>query len=127
MALSGLAFLLARFELPRLFTADPAVIAAAAAILPVAAAFQVFDGVQVVGGGVLRGMGQTRPAAVFNLVGYYGLALPLAWWLAFRLELGLRGIWWGLALGLATVAGMLVLWISRFGPDPRRRAAPRRT
>ena len=120
MALSGLTFLLARFQLPRLFTADPAVIAAAAAILPVAAAFQVFDGVQVVGGGVLRGMGQTRPAAIFNLLGYYGLALPLAWWLAFRLELGLRGIWWGLALGLATVAVMLVLWIWRFGPDPRR-------
>ena len=51
---------------------------------PIAGAFQIFDGIQVVGGGVLRGMGRTRPAALFNLVGYYVLGLPVAWWLAFR-------------------------------------------
>lgn len=116
MALSGLGFWTLRWHLPRLFTADAAVIAATAAILPVAAAFQVFDGIQVVGGGVLRGLGQTRPAALFNLVGYYLLALPLAWFLGFRLGLGVEGIWWGLALGLAAVAVLLVGWISRFGP-----------
>jgi MATE family multidrug resistance protein len=116
MALSGLTFLLARWQLPRLFSADLAVVAATAAILPVAAAFQVFDGLQVVGAGVLRGMGQTRPAAVFNLFGYYVLALPLAWWLGVRLELGLLGIWWGLALGLATVALLLVGWVAKHGP-----------
>jgi multidrug resistance protein, MATE family len=119
MALSAVAFWLGRWQLPRLFTADAAVIAAAAAILPVAAAFQIFDGVQVVGAGVLRGLGQTRPAALFNLVGFYVLALPLAWWLGFRLELGLAGIWWGLALGLAVVAAMLVAWLHRYGPARR--------
>jgi MATE family multidrug resistance protein len=120
IAMSGLMLLLARFQLPRIFSTDPAVVGAAAAILPAAAAFQVFDGLQVVGGGVLRGMGQTRPAAVFNFVGYYLLALPLAWWLGFRLDLGLRGIWWGLALGLATVAILLVSWIAGFGPAGSR-------
>jgi multidrug resistance protein, MATE family len=119
MALSAVAFWLGRWQLPRLFTADAAVIAAAAAILPVAAAFQIFDGVQVVGAGVLRGLGQTRPAALFNLVGFYALALPLAWWLGFRLELGLAGIWWGLALGLAVVAALLVVWLHRYGPARR--------
>ena len=121
MVLSGSAFLLGRWHLPRLFTRDAAVIAAAAAILPIAAAFQVFDGLQVVGGGILRGMGQTRPAALFNLVGYYLLALPLAWWLGFRLDLGLPGIWWGLALGLAVVALMLVAWLRYNGPAARER------
>ncbi len=126
MSLSALGFWLGRFQLPRLFTAEPAVVAAAAAILPIAAAFQIFDGVQVVGVGVLRGMGQTRPAALFNLLGYYGLALPLAWWLGFRLGLGLAGIWWGLALGLAAVALLLLLWIRRYGPGARRPRSERR-
>jgi MATE family, multidrug efflux pump len=116
MSVSALGFWVGRHELPKLFSAEPAVIAAAAAILPIAAAFQVFDGLQVVGCGVLRGMGQTRPAALFNVVGYYGLALPLAWWLGFRLRLGLSGIWWGLALGLATVALLLLVYIRRYGP-----------
>jgi MATE family multidrug resistance protein len=116
MSVSALGFWVGRHELPKLFSAEPAVIAAAAAILPIAAAFQVFDGLQVVGCGVLRGMGQTRPAALFNVVGYYGLALPLAWWLGFRMRLGLSGIWWGLALGLASVALLLLVYIRRYGP-----------
>ncbi len=116
MGFSALLFWFGRNHLPRLYTADPAVILAAAAILPVAAAFQIVDGIQVVGGGILRGMGQTKPAAAFNLVGYYGLALPLAWWLCFRQDMGLPGIWWGLSLGLATVAFCMVLWIRSFGP-----------
>jgi MATE family multidrug resistance protein len=116
MSLSALGFWLGREQLPKLFSGDAAVIAAAAAILPIAAAFQVFDGLQVVGCGVLRGMGQTRPAALFNVVGYYGLALPLAWWLGFRMRLGLPGIWWGLALGLAVVAVLLLAYVGRYGP-----------
>jgi MATE family multidrug resistance protein len=131
MSVSALTFWLGRFRLPYIFTREPAVVVATAAILPIAAAFQIFDGLQVVGCGVLRGMGQTRPAAFFNLLGYYGLALPLAWWLGFRLRLGLPGIWWGLALGLASVALLLVAWIRRYGPGSlpagagRPPAAPR--
>jgi MATE family multidrug resistance protein len=93
-----------------------AVIAAAAGLLPIAAAFELFDGLQCVGGGILRGMGRTRPAAVFNLIGYYVLAMPLAGFLGAPERLGLQGIWWGLALGLAMVALFLVLWIWRRGP-----------
>jgi MATE family multidrug resistance protein len=116
MLLSAGAFVGLRWLLPALYTGEAAVIALAASILPIAAAFQLFDGVQVVGGGILRGAGNTVPAAVFNLVGYYALALPLAAWLTFSLGLGLTGIWWGLALGLALVATALVVWVARRGP-----------
>jgi len=116
MLVSAATFVIFRGVLPRIYTDSAAVIALAASILPIAAAFQVFDGTQVVGSGILRGMGQTRPAAMFNLIGYYALALPLAWWLAFHRGLGLPGIWWGMAAGLGVIAGLLVWWIRRRGP-----------
>lgn len=116
MAGFALLFIVARRFIPALYTDDPAVIAAAAALLPIAAAFELFDGLQCVGGGVLRGMGRSRPAAVFNLLGYYVLAMPLAGWLGAPERLGLAGIWWGLALGLAVIAILLLAWIARRGP-----------
>jgi MATE family multidrug resistance protein len=112
MVASAVLFVVLRHELPRLYTDDAEVIVVAAGILPIAAAFQLFDGTQAVGGGVLRGAGATRPAAVFNLVGYYLIALPLAA-LAVREGMGLQGLWWGLCLGVALVAGALVWWIRR--------------
>ncbi len=113
MAMSALLFVGLRDVLPLLYTHDPTVVALAATTLPIAGAFQIFDGVQVVGGGILRGVGATRPAAVFNLVGYYVLSLPLAAMLVLVFDLGLSGLWWGLAFGLALVASALVLWIRR--------------
>ena len=109
-------FVLFRWQIPLLYNPDVAVQAMAASVFPIAAAFQVFDGTQVVGGGVLRGMGRTRPAALFNLIGYYFFALPLGWYMTFNLELGLRGLWLGLAAGLAAVALMLTAWIRYRGP-----------
>lgn len=116
MTVSAISFALLRHVIPTLYTPDLVVISLAAGVFPIAAAFQLFDGIQVVGGGVLRGMGSTRPAAFFNLIGYYALALPLAAWMTFGLGMGLHGLWWGLAIGLATVATMLMLWIRRRGP-----------
>ncbi len=113
MVVSAVLFVVLREWLPRLFTNDVEVIALAASVMPIAAAFQIFDGTQVVGGGVLRGVGATRPAAVFNFVGYYLLALPLAVLAAEAGGMGLRGLWWGLCLGLAGVAAALVWWIRR--------------
>jgi MATE family multidrug resistance protein len=116
MTISALVFVIGRAWLPRLYSTEADVIAACAAILPIAAAFQIFDGVQVVGCGVLRGTGRTRPAAVFNLLGYWVLGLPLGAWLGLRAGWGLGGIWWGLAIGLAVVATALVAWIYWRGP-----------
>jgi MATE family multidrug resistance protein len=117
MGLSAISFVLLRDVLPTFYAdEDPAVLVLAATILPIAGAFQLFDGTQVVGGGILRGMGRTRPAAVFNLVGYYALGLPLSWYLAFETGMGLPGIWWGLTLGLAVVSALLLGWIAVRGP-----------
>jgi MATE family multidrug resistance protein len=116
MSASAVLFLVFRHELPRLFTPDVPVVLLAAGILPIAAAFQIFDGTQVVGCGILRGMGRTRPAAVFNAISYWLLGLPLGWWLGLHAGWGLAGIWWGLCLGLAVVAVLLVLWIRVRGP-----------
>ena len=61
-------------------------------------------------------MGRTRPAAVINLIAFYAVGLPLAWLLAFRLERGIEGLWWGLCAGLGVVATALVCWVWRRGP-----------
>jgi MATE family multidrug resistance protein len=116
MSLSAVAFVALREGLPRLYTPDAAVGAACAAIMPIAAAFQIFDGTQVVGCGILRGMGRVRPATAFNLIGYWLLGLPLGGWLALRGGFGLAGLWWGLALGLAVVACSLVTFVALRGP-----------
>jgi MATE family multidrug resistance protein len=121
MTLSAVGFVVGREVLPRLYTPEAVVIAGAAAILPIAGAFQVFDGTQSVASGVLRAMGRPGPAAVFNLVGYWMLALPIGGWLALRGGAGLVGLWWGLCAGLVVVAIGLVLLIWRRGATLARR------
>jgi MATE family multidrug resistance protein len=118
MTVSALTFTVLRHELPRLYTDQMALIALAAQIIPLAGAFQLSDGTQVVAGGALRGMGRPHAAAVVNLLGYYALALPLGYALAFRLELGLRGIWIGLTAGLLVVSGALLFWVRRTARRP---------
>jgi MATE family multidrug resistance protein len=119
MLVFAILFVLLRHAVPALFLAPGAaqVLALAAAIMPIAGAFQLFDGLQGVGGGVLRGLGRNRPAALFNFLGYYALGLPLGIWLAFGgPRLGLVGLWVGLALGLAAVAALSVMYIYRTRP-----------
>lgn len=118
MSVSAISFLLFRFQLPRLYSADVEVVAAAAQILPLAAAFQLSDGLQVVAGGVLRGMGRPDAAALANLLGYYVFALPLAYLLAFVYARGLAGIWVALSIGLAAIALALLAWVTRTARRP---------
>lgn len=116
MSVSACVMFLLRAPIARIFSDDPEVIALAVSAFPAAAAFQLFDGTQVVGSGILRGMGRPRPTAYFNVVGYYGLALPLAVWWAHIEGHGLPGIWWAMCVGLGVVALCLLAWIRFRGP-----------
>jgi MATE family multidrug resistance protein len=123
MSVSAVIFTLLRFELPRFYSQDARVILLAAQIFPFAAAFQLCDGTQVVAGGVLRGMGRPDAAAVVNLLGYYVVALPLAYVIAFVYGQGLPGIWLSLAAGLTVVAASLLIWVVRTASRPLHKLA----
>jgi MATE family multidrug resistance protein len=101
-------FALAPHWLAGIYSDDPAVIAVAASLLPIAAAFQVLDGFQVVAAGVLRGAADTNIPAITALVGYWIVGLPLGWWLAVPHGLGPRGLWWALTVALFVVSALLL-------------------
>jgi MATE family multidrug resistance protein len=113
----------------RVFTAEPAVVAIGIRLLAIAAVFQLFDGLQVVATGVLRGIGDTRTPMLWNLAGHWMLGLPVGYTLCFPLRYGVTGLWIGFSVGLITVGIVLVtVWARRvqyFTPampkDERRR------
>jgi MATE family multidrug resistance protein len=113
---AGGLFVLAREFLPGLYSRDPNIVRAVASVLPIAGAFQLFDGLQAAGSGILRGMGRPQVTAVFNLVGYFAIGIPLASYLGLYTTLGLRGIWIGYAAGLGFVAAGLVGAVLLRGP-----------
>jgi MATE family multidrug resistance protein len=94
--------------------ANAVVIALAVSFLKVAAAFQLVDGAQVIGAGMLRGLHDTRWPLLFALFGYWVVGLGIGSWLAFAADWKGVGIWVGLASGLAAVAAlMLARWVLR--------------
>jgi MATE family multidrug resistance protein len=105
-------------ELVTLFLKDAPqnalVIGLAISFVRVAAAFQLVDGAQVIGAGMLRGLHDTRWPLIFALVGYWGVGLGIGSWLAFAADWKGVGIWIGLASGLAVVAAMMLArWLLR--------------
>ncbi len=90
------------------------VVRLAVTFLTFAALFQIVDGAQAVGAGMLRGLHDTRVPMLFAAVGYWGVGMPLGVLLAFRFGLAGSGIWIGLAAGLAAVAMLMTgRWIMR--------------
>jgi MATE family multidrug resistance protein len=109
MSITGITFLSLPEPLAWLYTRDLDVIAVAASLIPIAGVFQVFDGLQVVASGVLRGLGDTRAPMLANLLGYWVLGIPVSVYLGFVSQRGPAGLWWGLVLGLGVVASSLLL------------------
>lgn len=91
-----------------LYTRDAGVIALAMQLLLLAGLFQFSDGIQVASNGALRGLKDTRVPMAITLFAYWVIGMPVGWWLAFRQELGARGMWMGLIAGLS-VAALLLL------------------
>lgn len=111
MTLAGLAFLTMPRLLAHAFTSDPRVIALASVLIPIAGVFQVFDGGQAVGAGVLRGAGDTTAPLVTMLAAYWLVGVPVSAYLGFRTDLHAAGLWWGFVVSLAAVAIFLFLRI----------------
>jgi MATE family multidrug resistance protein len=109
MTTSGLVFVSAHEMLARAFSPDPVVVHIGGMLLLVAAVFQLFDGLQVVATGALRGTGETRTAMLANLVAYWFIGLPVAYVLGFKMGWGAFGIWIGLCIGLMMIGSVLLL------------------
>ncbi len=108
MAAMGSVMLLAPRLLASAYTDAAAVLAVASALIPLAGVFQVFDGIQVVAGGILRGLGDTRSPMIINAIGFWLVGIPAGLLLGLRAGMGAPGLWWGLVCGLASVAVILL-------------------
>jgi len=120
MLLAAVVFLVAPGPLIALYTHDSQVMAVGPSLLGLAAAFQIFDGIQTVAIGALRGLGETRVPMLANLVGYWVLGLPLGLTLCFVLHWGIYGLWIGLLLALFIIAATL---LARWHRDSARLAS----
>jgi MATE family multidrug resistance protein len=126
MGSAGVVFLAMPARIARLYTPNPAVIRISVTLLAIAAAFQLFDGCQIVAAGALRGAGNTRTPMLCNLVFYWFVGLPLGWLLCFRAGWGAAGIWTGLCIGLILIGStLLIVWrqtVAEFSRSAPRRA-----
>lgn len=120
----GLLYLLLRQGLPPVFTDDPAVSSLAASLLLIVAFFQVFDGLQVMSAGSLRGLQDVRVPTFLLLFCYWVVALPAGAILGFSLGLGPSGIWLGIALGLGLAALGLTMRFAIVSKRPPRGHEP---
>jgi multidrug resistance protein, MATE family len=109
MALAACAFLALPQLILHIYTRDDTVVVLGTRLLMLAAAFQIFDGIQTVATGALRGAGETRQPMFVNLGGYWFFGLPLGYALCFHAQRGVFGIWIGLTISLIVIA-LYLLW-----------------
>lgn len=110
MAIAALIFVVLPRQLVGLFSSDPLVLAVGTSLLLLAAVFQMFDGIQGVITGTLRGIGDTRTPMIVNLVAHWLLGLPTGYLLCFVFGWGVYGLWIGLSLGLI-VTGIILFGV----------------
>lgn len=108
MVCTAALFLLAPRALALAFTGDPGVVALAVVLIPIAGVFQIFDGAQAVGAGVLRGTGDTTAPLLVMLGAYWLLGIPVSGYLGLRTRWGPAGLWFGFVVSLACVAVFLL-------------------
>ena len=114
MSIAALIFLSIPRQLLLPFTSDAGVLDVGVSLFFVAAVFQLFDGLQGVATGALRGLGDTRTPMLWNLAGHWFIGLPLGYWLAFVFGIGVVGLWWGLSIGLMICGiALLIVWTRR--------------
>ena len=98
------------------YTNDAEVVAMASSLLVIGAFFQLFDGIQAVATGALRGLGDTRTPMLAHVICYWAIGLPLGWWLTYPQGLGARGFWIGLSLALILIGIILLAaWQRKIG------------
>lgn len=117
--LSSLVMALFPLAIATVYTADAGVAAMAAQLLLLAAVFQFSDGVQVAANGALRGLKDTTVPMAITALAYWGIGMPVGWWLAFRGGFGARGMWMGLIAGLTVAAVLLYLRFARMAAPSR--------
>jgi multidrug resistance protein, MATE family len=109
MACCGVALLVFPRWIARMYTPDESVIAMTVGLLAAGAAFQLFDGIQTVATGALRGAGDTRTPMICHFLAYWVIGLPFGAWLCFRRGFGAIGLWIGLSLALVLIGIVLLL------------------
>jgi len=112
MGLCSIALLIFPRPIARMYTPDESVIHTTIILLAAGAAFQLFDGLQTVATGALRGAGDTRTAMFCHFTAYWIIGLPLGAWLCFRRGWGAFGLWAGLSLALILI-GIVLLFAWR--------------
>ena len=114
MACAAAAFLLAPRAILGIFTIDGGVVEVGLSLITFVALFQIFDGLQGVTTGALRGLGDTRTPMLLNLAGHWMLGLPVGYLLCFAIGWGVVGLWIGLSTGLIVVGGLVTaIWWRR--------------
>ncbi|MES2457247.1 MAG: MATE family efflux transporter [Bacteroidota bacterium] len=107
MSITAGLFICANSILPYIYTEDMQVIRIAAQLLIIAGFFQLFDGTQVVGLGILRGMGDVNIPTIITFIAYWIIGIPLGYFLGISMNLGVNGIWYGLTFGLLSASLLL--------------------
>ena len=111
MTLASVVLLVVPQWIARIYTTDELIIGSTGALLAAGAAFQLFDGIQSVATGALRGAGDTRTPMLCHFTAYWVIGLPLGAWLCFRRGMGALGLWLGLSLALILIGiVLLVVW-----------------